>query len=118
MRDSAEREFQAVLGLQPDNLMAIQSLASLQYMDAQSRANPTEKVGLLDEAAQWYQKIVVAHPANKEAYYSLGVIAWAKWYPERTQVRQKLGMRPQDPGPLSDTALRPDLRSRIGSTVG
>ena len=36
---------------------------------------------------------------NKEAYYSLGVITWAKWYPRLMEARAKLGMKPEDPGP-------------------
>ncbi len=35
----------------------------------------------LDEAAEWYEKLIEVDPKNKEAYYSLGVIAWSKWYP-------------------------------------
>jgi tetratricopeptide (TPR) repeat protein len=113
----AEREFQAVLALQPDNLVAMESLASLHYNRAQGNRTPTEKLRAMDEAAYWYRNIVSAHPDNKTAHYSLGVIAWAKFYPELMQVRQKLGMRPEDPGPLSDAAVRADLRSRMGASV-
>ena len=76
-----------------------------------------DKTRWLTESANWYQKIVAAHPDNKAAYYSLGVIAWAKFYPELMQARQKLGMRLEDPGPLTDAAIRADLRSRLSPTV-
>ena len=32
----------------------------------------------LDEAAEWYKKLIEVDPKNKEAYYSLGVIAWVE----------------------------------------
>ncbi len=114
---NAEREFQTVLAIQPGNMVAMESLASLSYQQAMGNSVRADKLRSLDEAANWYQKIVSAQPDNKAAYYSLGVIAWAKFYPELMQARQKLGMRPEDPGPLSDAAARADLRSRLGQTV-
>ena len=32
----------------------------------------------LDEAKEWYTKLAEVEPTNKEAFYSLGVITWAK----------------------------------------
>lgn len=113
----AEREFQSILGLQPDNMQALESLAHLQFLRAQGSRAPAEKLRLFQEAEYWNQKIVSAHPNNKTAHYSLGVIAWAKSYAERMQARQRLGMRPEDPGPLPDAAVRTELRSRMGQGV-
>ncbi len=114
---NAEREFQAVLGLQPDNQIAIHSLASLNYSRAMSNPMLAEKLRFLDESASWYEKLLSAHPEDRSAHYSLGVIAWSKFYPELMQTRQRLGMRPEDPGPLSDATARADLRSRFGTTI-
>ncbi|MDQ6760172.1 MAG: energy transducer TonB [Acidobacteriota bacterium] len=114
---NAEREFQAVLGLQPDNQIAIHSLASLNYSRAMSNPVLGEKLRFLDESASWYEKLLSAHPEDRSAHYSLGVIAWSKFYPELMQTRQRLGMRPEDPGPLSDATARADLRSRFGTTI-
>ena len=56
-------------------------------------------------------------PNNKEAYYSLGVITWAKWYPELMSARAKLGMKPEDPGPIKDKKVREDLKAKWGPVV-
>src|SRR5262249_34057867 len=51
------------------------------------------------------------------AHYSLGVITWAKFYPALTEACSKLGMKPEDPGPLPDPAIRQDLMNRYGSMI-
>ncbi len=53
----------------------------------------------------------------RRSHYSLGVIAWAKWYPEYTAARERLGMKPDEPGPLTDAPVRAELRSRRGKMV-
>jgi TonB family protein len=114
---NAERELQAVLGIQPDNMQAMQSLATLHYNRSQGKKDLSEKARALDDSAYWYRKITGAQPDHKIAHYSLGVIAWAKFYPELMQARTKLKMRPETPGPLSDAGMRADLRSRFGHVV-
>jgi TonB family protein len=114
---NADREFQAVLALDPDNAVALESLASLHYNMAQGERSPGRKLFELDQAALWYVRILAARPDHKTAHYSLGVIAWARFYPELMQARQRLGMRPEDPGPLRDATARADLRARFGQTV-
>jgi tetratricopeptide (TPR) repeat protein len=56
-------------------------------------------------------------PNNKEAYYSLGVITWGKWYPELMGARAKLGMKPEDPGPIKDKKVREELKAKWGPVV-
>jgi hypothetical protein len=56
-------------------------------------------------------------PTNKEAYYSLGVITWAKWYPELMSARAKLGMKPEDPGPIKDNKVREELKAKWSPVV-
>ena len=50
--------------------MALASVASL-YLNEKK----------WDDAQQWYQKLIAAEPNNADAYYSLGFIAWSKWFP-------------------------------------
>ncbi len=38
----------------------------------------------MDAAASWYQKILAVDPRNKQAYFSLCLIDWVKWYPNLT----------------------------------
>lgn|GEM_PF-246327 len=115
--NNAEHAFLAALELDPQNVMALDGLASLKYMEAQGAQVPEEKLKLLGEARGWYLKVVEADPARKEAHYSLGVIAWAVWYPAWNDARAKSGLRPADPGPLPDATVRAALRGRYGPTL-
>jgi Tfp pilus assembly protein PilF len=114
---AANDEFLKVLERDPKDKMAIASLASLHYSQAQGQISLQEKLKRLDEARQWYEKLAEVDPNNKEAYYSLGVIAWAKWYPALMEARNKLGMKPEDPGPLKDKKLKEELKQKYGPMI-
>jgi tetratricopeptide (TPR) repeat protein len=114
--DAAEREFLKVLEQDPKNTVAISSLASLHYNQA-SGVDPARKAKQFEEARQWYSKLAEVEPTNKEAYYSLGVITWGKWYPELMGARAKLGMKPEDPGPIKDKKVREELKAKWGPVV-
>jgi tetratricopeptide (TPR) repeat protein len=114
---AAEQEFLKVLEKDPKNTVAISSLASLHYNQAQGNQPMEQKMKKLDEAKEWYSKLAEVEPTNKEAFYSLGVIAWAKSYPERMAARAKLGMKPEDPGPVKDVKLREELKAKWGPVV-
>lgn len=117
MAQAAEDNFKAVLEQDANNSLALASLASLKYSQAQGVSELEQKLKRLDEAREWYQKLVVADPNNKEAHYSLGVIAWAKWYPALMSERAKLGMKPEEPGPLKDKKAREELRAKYGQLI-
>lgn len=112
MAKAAKDEFLKVLEKHPNDKIALASLASLAYQQAGGVTNLDEKFKKLDEAKDWYRKLLVADPTNKEAYYSLGVIDWAETYPVRTAARVKLGMKPEDPGPIKDKKVREEIRER------
>jgi TonB family protein len=118
--DRAEAEFRAVLAIDPRDKRAIASLASLEF----NRAKPipadfhlSERSARFDNAETWYRRLSEVDPNDKTAYYSRGVIAWERFYPALQDARVKLGMRPEDPGPLRDSNTRVDLRSRYGAAV-
>jgi TonB family protein len=117
LEHNAETEFNRVLELDSKNLTALQSLASLNYQVAQGMTNLDEKARKLDEAAGWYQRVVAVDPRNSVAYYSMGVIDWVKWYPNWMRARAQLRMRPEDPGPLTDAAVRQDLLARYSAVL-
>ncbi len=71
----------------------------------------------MDEAVSWYQRVLTVDPRDKEAYYSLGVIDWMKWYPNLMRARAQLGMRPEQPGPLSNAAVRQELLARYSPMI-
>ena len=114
---AAEQEFLKVLEKDAKNTVAISSLASLHYNQAQGNQPMEKKMLQLEEAKKWYTKLAEVEPTNKEAYYSLGVITWAKWYPELMSARAKLGMKPEDPGPIKDNKVREELKAKWGPVV-
>jgi Tfp pilus assembly protein PilF len=114
---AAETEFLRVLEKDPNNALAIESLASLHYNQAQGGQTLDQKVLKLDEAAKWYTRLADVDPNNKTAFYSLGVITWAKWYPRLMEARNKLGMKPEDPGPIKDKKVKEELKAQWLDTV-
>jgi tetratricopeptide (TPR) repeat protein len=112
----AKDEFLKVLEKDDKNTTALASLASLAYNQASSLSGE-EKVKKFDEAADWYKKLIAADPKNKEAYYSLGVIAWAKWYPALMTARAELRMKPEDPGPVKDKKVKEELKAKYSAMV-
>ncbi len=116
MANAARNEFMTVLKQDPKDKTALASLASLNYNEAQS-LSPEAKAKKFDEATEWYRKLIAVDPNSKDAYYTLGVIAWAKWYPALMTARAKLGMKPEDPGPIKDKAVKEDLKSKYSAIV-
>ncbi len=112
---SAETEFKRVLELDANDKTALASLASLAYNEA-APLKGEEKTRKFDEAMDWSQRLAAVDPANKEAPYTMGVIAWAKWYPALMTARAQQQMRPEDPGPLADPA-RQELKAQYSSIL-
>jgi tetratricopeptide (TPR) repeat protein len=115
--ERARSEFLRVLGLEPGNQTALSSLAFLSLQEAEGIHDQTAKFRKLDDAHDWFLRVLSADPRNRDAYYSLGAIDWMKWYPNLMNARAKLGMKPEDPGPLTDAATRLDLRMKYGPTI-
>ncbi|MEO8129323.1 MAG: hypothetical protein ABJF23_28575 [Bryobacteraceae bacterium] len=114
---AANDQFLKVLEQDPKNTVAVTSLASLHYSEAQGSTGLEAKFKKLDEAKEWYERLASIDDKNKEAYYSLGVITWAKWYPQLATARAKLGMKPEDPGPIKDKKLKEELKAQYGPMV-
>jgi tetratricopeptide (TPR) repeat protein len=112
----ARKEFLEVLQKDPKDKSALPSLAFLAYNEATNLTGDA-KIKKFDEARDWHLKTIEADPKNKTAYYSLGVIAWGKWYPALMSARAKLGMKPEDPGPLKDKKVREELKAKYGSVI-
>lgn len=112
MARKANEEFLKVLEADPGNKLAIESLASLRYTQAQGLTDLSAKLAKLDEAREWYEKLVQVDPQSKAGWYSLAVITWLKWYPEYKQARDKMGMKPEEPGPLKDKKVKEELKAK------
>jgi tetratricopeptide (TPR) repeat protein len=102
MAKAAHDEFMRVIELDPRNSIAIASIASLYFNEKK-----------FDEAREWHQKLIAVDPKAKESYYTLGVIAWTRSFQRRMEARAKLGMKPEDPGPLKDKKVREEVRADI-----
>ena len=113
---AATEEFTKVLQKTPDNTTALASLASLAYNQAAPLTGEA-KIAKFDEAGAWYKKLVEVDPKNKEAFYSLGVIDWAKWYPVLMTERNNLHMKPEDPGPIKDKKVKEDLKTKYTAMI-
>jgi tetratricopeptide (TPR) repeat protein len=99
LAENAYNEFQNVLKLNPKDELATASIASLYFNQKK-----------LDEAKEWNKKLIALNPQNKDAYYTLGVIAWTQWLVPQREARNKMGMKPEDPGPLKDKKLREEYK--------
>jgi tetratricopeptide (TPR) repeat protein len=108
--DSALQQFHTALDSNLDDknkLLAMQSLANLYY-----------NMKDFPKAEEWHKKVIQADPKNKEAFYSLGVIAWTQFVPSWREARNTQGLRPEDPGPLKDpknkkeTDIKADLKAK------
>jgi len=101
MAQMAHDQYMTVLEQDPKNTVALASIALLYF-------NKKE----LDKAEEWYKKLFTVDPKYKEGLYTLGVIAWTKTFQPRMEVRAKLGMKPEDPGPIKDRKAREELKEK------
>ena len=112
----AKEEFNKVLAKDPNNAVALASLASLAFNEADPL--PLEqKMAKLDEAADWYKKLVTADPKNRDGYYSLGAITQKKFYPALMTARVEGNMKPDEPGPLKDKKTKAALAAKYSASI-
>jgi tetratricopeptide (TPR) repeat protein len=117
MAKAAKENFLKVLDEDPNNEVALASMASLNFNEAGSIRDLDAKVKKLEEAETWYQKLAKVNPNNKEAFYSLGVISWTKAYAAIGQAKARLGMKPEEPCPIRDRRVREELKAGYGGIV-
>jgi tetratricopeptide (TPR) repeat protein len=106
MAKAAYDQFQEVLARDPKNELAVADIASLLFQEKK-----------LDEANEWNLKLISLNPKSKEAYYTLGVIAWLKAMVSDGEARAKLGMKQEDPGPLKDKKVRVEVAAKNAPIV-
>lgn len=112
----AKDEFGKVLNQDPNNSVALASLASLAFNEADPLPLD-QKMAKLDEAAGWYTKLVTADPKNRDGYYSLGAIAQKKFYPALMTARVDANMKPDEPGPLKDKKAKAELSAKYEPVI-
>jgi len=112
----AKEEFNRVLSEDPNETVALASLASLAYNEADPLP-ADQKNAKLDEAAAWYTKLVQADPKNRDGFYSLGAIAQKKFYPALMTARVNANMKPDEPGPLKDKKAKAELAAKYSTII-
>jgi Tfp pilus assembly protein PilF len=97
--------FEEVLEVDPGNMLAISSMASLYF-------NMKE----FDKAEDWHRKRIElamaqqpVDPGAADSYYTIRVIKWTDSYQPRIAARTEMGMQATEPGPLKDANQRKEL---------
>jgi TonB family protein len=112
----ARTEYNRVLELDGESPMALAGLAAMSFYEA-ADLQGSEKLSKLHEARDWNRRVISADRTNKQAYLSLGVIAWAEFSPAWLEARAADGLKPQDAGPLHAAASRTKLLSQYGPLI-
>jgi tetratricopeptide (TPR) repeat protein len=102
--ESALEQFNKALASNPtdqDKIIATQSIASIYFNQKD-----------FDKAVEWNKKLIAIKSDSKEAYYTLGVIAWTKWVQEDLKARADMKMKREDPGPLKDKKIKEELKAK------
>ncbi len=114
--DMARQTFQDVLKKEPNNSLALASMASMAYNSA-AAGTPEEKTAALEEAKTWNDRRIKVDPKDSEAYYYLGVINWAEAFTPLQTARVEEHMRPDDSGPLKDPKVRAQLKAKYWNLI-
>lgn len=81
--EAAIAEYKSVLEKDPNNLSAIDGLASILY---QMAGQPFDQKRF-EESKSYHEKHIALKPQDKQPYYSVGVIDWAIAYRGNTEMR-------------------------------
>jgi tetratricopeptide (TPR) repeat protein len=107
-------EYKGVLEKDPNNLIAIDGLASIEY---QMAGQPYDEKKF-EDSKQYDEKHITLKPQDAAPYYSIGVIDWAEAYRGNTEIRadyNKAHINKQ----IKDTdSLPPDVRKDYADKYG
>jgi tetratricopeptide (TPR) repeat protein len=115
--ERAKSEFRRVLELDSSNMTALNALATSSLNEAHVIPDQEARSRKLDDARDWFLKMIGVDPRNRDAYYSLGLIDWMKWHPSLVAARDRVGLKPEDAGPISDSGIRLDLKLRYSPVI-
>jgi tetratricopeptide (TPR) repeat protein len=109
--------YREVLQIDPNNLPAIDGLASILYQ----MAGQPFSVDLFNESKSYHQKHIDLKPQDPQPYYLIGVIDWALSYRANTKLREEFnksvggeGLKDTDPLP---EVIRQEYVQQFGSTI-
>jgi len=99
-------EYRRILERDPGNRMAVRGTAALYDGD-----------GNYDEARTWYRRAVALDPADADALARLSTTASRQVAEAVLDARARAGLAPDDRGPIADTSLAAELRTRWSATI-
>jgi len=105
-------EYKGVLGVDPNNLSALDGIGSLLFQMAGQPFSPD----LFEESKSYHQKHIQLSPQDPEPYYWIGVIDWTMAFYANGQLRERFNnevtkLAPADP-------LPPELRASYEQQYG
>jgi tetratricopeptide (TPR) repeat protein len=129
--EMARQTFQQVLDKDPDNSLALATMAAMSFNEATAKSNPDEKAAALEGTKKWNERRIKADPKDAEAYYYLGVIDWLQADPaiKTARVQEKADSEkkkprgraklttPDENAPIEPDNVRNELKDKYGKLV-
>ena len=112
--EAAIAEYKSVLEKSPDNLSAIDGLASILY---QMAGQPFDQKKF-EESKSFHEKHIHIKPQDKQPYYSIGVIDWAIAYRGNTEMRADYNKAHINKQVKDTDPLPPDVRKAYSDKYG
>src|SRR5258708_1434753 len=112
--EEAIAEYKSVLEKAPDNLSAIDGLASILY---QMAGQPFDEKKF-EESKSYHQRHISLKPQDPQPYYSIGVIDWAIAYRGNTEMRQDYNKAHINKQARGTDPLPPDVRAAYTQKYG
>jgi len=112
--EAAIAEYKSVLEKSPDNLSAIDGLASILY---QMAGQPFDQKKF-EESKSYHEKHIQLKPQDKQPYYSVGVIDWALAYRGNTEMRADYNKAHINKQVKDTDPLPPEVRKAYADKYG
>src|SRR5215472_7825530 len=112
--EAAIAEYKSVLEKDPNNLSAIDGLASILY---QMAGQPFDEKKF-EESKQFHEKHIQLKPNDPQPYYSVGVIDWALAYRGNTEMRADYNKAHINKQVKDTDPLPPDVRTAYSQKYG
>jgi tetratricopeptide (TPR) repeat protein len=103
----AVEQYEKVLEMNPQPNLAVLSLKGL--------ASIYFNLKDFEKAKQYHRKVLEKEANDPETYYSIGVIDWTQAYQPRMEVRNKLGLKQEEP--IKDKKECEALRAKNEATI-
>lgn len=115
--NQAIAEFKDVLGIDPNNLSAIDGIGSIVFQMAGTPYDPKK----FEESKTYHQKHIDLKPNDPEPYYWVGVIDWTLAFRANNEMRAEynknnIKKQVKDTEPLPPS-IRPDYTTKYGTLV-